>query len=171
MWNWKRNNRENIAKVLIVEDEPDMTIVITHFLRHAGYEVLTAANGKEGVEKAASGKPDLILSDTQMPIMDGWEMLEELRKQPGSKDIPVIMVTGRYEKFDIAAAAAYDISDYVAKPFDPSVLLEKIGGILASNRSRKTKADNALLTENLVKELLDESFTTKCETEDTSRRR
>jgi CheY-like chemotaxis protein len=143
MWNRKRKSRENLAKVLVVEDEPDMTMVITHFLQYAGYEVLTAANGKEGIEKAASEKPDLILSDTQMPVMNGWEMLEELRKQPMSKHIPVIMVTGRYEKYDIAAAAAYGIADYIAKPFDPSLLLEKISDIFASNRRRRTKAEYA----------------------------
>jgi CheY-like chemotaxis protein len=142
MWNRKRKSRENLAKVLVVEDEPDMTMVITHFLQYAGYEVLTAANGKEGIEKAASEKPDLILSDTQMPVMNGWEMLEELRKQPMSKHIPVIMVTGRYEKYDIAAAAAYGIADYIAKPFDPSLLLEKISDIFASNRRRRTATEN-----------------------------
>ena len=142
MWNRKRKSRENLAKVLVVEDEPDMTMVITHFLQYAGYEVLTAANGKEGIEKAASEKPDLILSDTQMPVMNGWEMLEELRKQPMSRHIPVIMVTGRYEKYDIAAAAAYGIADYIAKPFDPSLLLEKINDIFASNRRRRTATEN-----------------------------
>jgi CheY-like chemotaxis protein len=142
MWNRKRKSRGNLAKVLVVEDEPDMTMVITHFLQYAGYEVLTAANGKEGIEKAASEKPDLILSDTQMPVMNGWEMLEELRKQPMSKHIPVIMVTGRYEKYDIAAAAAYGIADYIAKPFDPSLLLEKISDIFASNRRRRTATEN-----------------------------
>jgi CheY-like chemotaxis protein len=142
MWNRKRKSRGNLAKVLVVEDEPDMTMVITHFLQHAGYEVLTAANGEEGLEKTTSEKPDLILSDTQMPVMNGWEMLEELRKQPMSKHIPVIMVTGRYEKYDIAAAAAYGIADYIAKPFDPSLLLEKISDIFASNRRRRTATEN-----------------------------
>ena len=140
--------KDNKKKILVVEDEPDMTMVITHFLQHAGYEVLTAANGEEGIEKAASEKPDLILSDTQMPVMNGWEMLEELRKQPRSRHIPVIMVTGRYEKYDIAAAAAYGIADYIAKPFDPSLLLEKISDIFASNRRRRTATENTRLIEN-----------------------
>jgi CheY-like chemotaxis protein len=105
--------------------------------------VVTAPDGKEGLAKAAAEYPDIILLDSQMPVMNGREMLEELRTQPWSRDIPVIMVTGRYEKFDIAAAAAYDISDYVAKPFDPSVLLEKISDIFASNQRQKTKAENA----------------------------
>ncbi len=142
MWNRKRKSKENLAKVLVVEDEPDMIMVITHFLRHAGYEVLTAANGEEGLEKTTSEKPDLILCDTQMPVMNGWEMLEELRKQPKARHIPVIIVTGHYEKFDIADAAVYDIADYVAKPFDPSLLLEKISDIFASNRKQKTKAED-----------------------------
>jgi len=135
--------KDNKKKILIVEDEPDMIIVITHFLQYAGYEVLTAANGKEGIEKAASEKLDLILSDTQMPVMNGWEMLEELRKQPGARHIPVIMVTGCYEKYDIATACRYNITDYVAKPFDPSLLLEKISNIFASKRKQGTRAKDA----------------------------
>jgi len=132
------NKRKDNKKILVVEDEPDMAMVITHFLQYAGYEVLTAANGEEGLEKTTSGKPDLILSDTQIPVMNGWEMLEELRKQPGARNVPVIMVTGRYEKYDIAAACRYNITDYIAKPFDPSVLLEKISDISASNHRRRT---------------------------------
>ena len=123
-------------------NESDMTMIITHFLQYAGYEVLTAANGEEGLEKATSEKPDLILSDTQMPVMNGLEMLEEMRKKPGTRHIPVIMVTGCYEKYDIDAAAAYGIADYIAKPFDPSLLLEKIGDIFASNRRRRTASAN-----------------------------
>jgi CheY-like chemotaxis protein len=128
------HNHESLAKkVLIVDDEPEMIEIIARYLTFHGYEVVTAPDGKEGLAKAAAEYPDIILLDTQMPVMNGREMLEELRKQPWARDIPVIMVTGRYEKFDIAAAAVYDISDYVAKPFDPSVLPEKISNIFASN--------------------------------------
>ncbi|MGD0595896.1 MAG: response regulator [Sedimentisphaerales bacterium] len=138
------HNNESLAKkVLIVDDEPEMIEIIARYLTFHGYEVVTAPDGKEGLAKAAAEYPDIILLDSQMPVMNGREMLEELRTQPWSRDIPVIMVTGRYEKFDIAAAAAYDISDYVAKPFDPSVLLEKISDIFASNQRQKTKAENA----------------------------
>jgi len=134
---------DNKKKILVVEDEPDMIMVITHFLQHAGYEVLTAADGEEGLEKTTSEKPDLILSDTKMPVMNGWEMLEKLREQPMSKHIPVIMVTGHCEELDIAAAAAHNIADYIVKPFDPSVLLEKISDVFASNHMQKTKAEDA----------------------------
>ncbi|MGD1042345.1 MAG: response regulator [Sedimentisphaerales bacterium] len=138
------HNNESLAKkVLIVDDEPEMIEIIARYLTFHGYEVVTAPDGKEGLAKAAAEYPDIILLDSQMPVMNGREMLEELRTQPWSRDIPVIMVTGLYEKFDIAAAAAYDISDYVAKPFAPSVLLEKISDIFASNQRQKTKAENA----------------------------
>jgi CheY-like chemotaxis protein len=136
------NKGKDKKKILVVEDEPDMTTVITHFLQHAGYEVLIAANGEEGLEKTTSEKPDLILSDTHMPVMSGWEMLEELRKQPGAGHVPVIMVTGCYEKYDIATARRYNITDYIAKPFDPFLLLEKISDIFASNSRRRTVTEN-----------------------------
>jgi DNA-binding response OmpR family regulator len=143
MPNWRQEKRANSAKVLIVDDEPEMVEIIARYLTFRGYEVVTAPDGKEGLAKAAAECPDIILLDKQMPVMNGWEMLEELWKQPWSRDIPVIMVTGRYEKHDIAMACMYNIADYVAKPFDPSLLLEKIGNILVSTRKRRTKAENA----------------------------
>lgn len=123
------------AKILIVDDEPDYVSTVQCRLGWSGYEVITAANGKKGLEKAINEKPDLVLLDTSMPIMNGHETLDCLRKHPEVKDTPVIMVTALCEVQDIATASSYGIADYVAKPFDFTELLEKIANALKDKKT------------------------------------
>jgi len=127
---FKSDNKTAQAKILIVDDEPDLVSTVQFRLKFANCSVVTASNGKEGLEKAAGEKPDLILLDTNMPVMNGHEMLEHLRNDPATKDIPVIMLTARCEPQDIAAASAHGISDYVTKPFEFADLMEKIKTVL-----------------------------------------
>ena len=129
MWFKKKTQTE---KILVVEDEHNMAEFLSQFLTKGGYEVITAANGKEGLEKAIHEQPDLVLLDANMPVMNGWDMLERLRKYPDSKDIPVMMITAFSEAQDIAKASAYGISDYVTKPFDFVELVERIAKTLKS---------------------------------------
>ncbi|MHC4617326.1 MAG: response regulator [Planctomycetota bacterium] len=118
------------AKILVVDDELDFVSTIESRLRLCKYDVVTAANGREGLEKACSERPDLLLLDTRMPVMNGHEMLERMRKDSTLKDVPVIMLTALCEPEDIATASSYGIADYIAKPFDFADLLEKISAVL-----------------------------------------
>ena len=118
------------ARILVVDNEPDLVSTLQSRLEGCSCEVITAGNGKEGLEKAATEKPDLILLDTNMPDMNGHEMLERLREHPDLKEIPVIVVTVMCEPQDIAIASSYGISDYVTKPFDLVDLMEKITNAL-----------------------------------------
>jgi two-component system alkaline phosphatase synthesis response regulator PhoP len=129
---FKSRKKSEQAKILLVDDEPDYITTVQCRLEWSHYEVITATNGAEALEKAASEKPDLILLDTNMPVMSGHEVLEHLRRHPSLKDVPVIMVTARCEAEDVAAASAYGVADYVAKPFDFTELVEKIANALAS---------------------------------------
>jgi len=119
----KRTSR---TRILLVDDEPDLVTTVEYRLRFANCDVITACNGQEGLEKATADKPDLILLDTNMPVMNGHEMLERLRADPDLKSIPVIMLTARCEPQDIAAASALGVSDYVTKPFDFTQLMDRI---------------------------------------------
>ena len=132
---FKSKKKPTTAKILLVDDEPDYVSTIECRLKWCGYEVVTAANGKEGLEKALNEKPDLVLLDTGMPVMNGHEMLERLKKNPSLKDIPVIMVTALCEVENIATASDYGIADYVAKPFDLTELMEKIANALETSKS------------------------------------
>ena len=127
---FKSKKKIGQAKILIVDDEPDIVDTIQCRLEWCNCEVITAVNGREGLEKAANDRPDLILLDTNMPVMNGHEMLKHLRGNSDLKDIPVIMVTVICEPKDIATASSYGIADYVTKPFDFAELMEKIAKTL-----------------------------------------
>ena len=122
--------KTDTAKILIVDDEPDCISIIQCRLEWCHYDVITANNGKEGLEKASQEKPDLILLDTNMPEMNGYEMLERIKKDSALKDIPVIMVTALCDVKDVDKASSFGISDYVTKPVDFAKLTEKISNIL-----------------------------------------
>ena len=125
----------NSTKILIVDDEPDLVQTIQDRLEMSGYTVTTAGNGKEGLEKTLQEKPDIVLLDVIMPIMDGLEMLEALRKHPESKDCAVIMLTARSQRQDIVQAKTCGIEDYIVKPFDLSELIEKIENVLERHKA------------------------------------
>ena len=131
---FKSKKKTSRARILIVDDEPDFVSTLQCRLKWRNCEIITAVDGKEGLEKAISEKPDLILLDTNMPVMNGHEMLEHLRNQPDLKDMPVIMLTALCEAHDIATASSYDVADYVTKPFDFTELMEKIANVLGNKK-------------------------------------
>lgn len=132
---FKSKKKAERAKILIVDDEPDYITAIQCRLEWSRYEVITASNGEEGLKKVASEKPDLVLLDTSMPIMNGHEVLERLKQHSELKNIPVIMVTALCEAEDIAKASSYGVVDYVAKPFDFTDLVEKIENALRNSKA------------------------------------
>ncbi len=132
---FKSKKKTSQSKILIVDDEPDLASTVEYRLKFADYEVVTAGDGQQGLEQARGEKPDLILLDTNMPVMNGHEMLEQLRADAELKHIPVIMLTARCEPQDIAAASAHGVTDYVTKPFDFAELMAKIQAVLADGKS------------------------------------
>ena len=102
-------------RVLIVEDEPDIREAMAETIADAGYEVLTATNGKEGLQKALEEKPDLILLDLIMPIMNGNEALEKLRQDPWGRNAKVLVLTSMDDVVHIAKSHEGKITDYIIK--------------------------------------------------------
>jgi CheY-like chemotaxis protein len=94
-------------KILIVDDEQDILRIVAYSLKKWGYDVITATNGQEGLDKIASENPDLILLDAGMPVMNGFQMLEQLRQTPDFRNIPVIMLTAHSDPKDIDKARPY----------------------------------------------------------------
>ncbi len=123
------------TKVLVVDDEPNIVQTLKDRLEMNDYQVFVAQNGAEGLKTAQEQSPDVILLDVIMPIMDGHEMLEQLRQQDWGKQISVIMLTARSQAQDIARARACGIEDYIIKPFDLSELLEKIENIVERRKT------------------------------------
>ncbi len=123
------------TKIMVVDDEPNIVQTLQDRLEMNEYEVVTAGNGKEGLERFEEEHPDVILLDVIMPIMDGHEMLEALRKRPTGQNVSVIMLTARSQTQDIARANACGIDDYIVKPFDLSELLEKIESVVENRNA------------------------------------
>ena len=120
-------------KVLIVDDEIHIVHVVAIKLRNNGYDVISANNGSEAYELACSMKPDIIVTDYQMPVMTGMELVEKLRENVETKDIPVIMLTARSFAISKEQQESLQISDCLSKPFSPRELLVNIEDILYQN--------------------------------------
>jgi len=112
------------AKILVVDDEVPVATVIKANLEIEGYEVETAYDGNEGLQKARQFKPDLILLDVMMPEKDGWTVLQEIRQDPELKETPVVMLTALSQATDIARGWESGVDCYLTKPFDPLEMIE-----------------------------------------------
>jgi DNA-binding response OmpR family regulator len=113
-------------KILLVDDSKTSLFMATMILKTGPYNIVVAKDGSEGVAKALSERPDLILMDVVMPKMTGFEALRELRQRDATKDIPVIMVTTRGEGENVEAGFESGCNDYVTKPIDGTALLAKV---------------------------------------------
>ncbi len=121
-----------VARILLADDEPDMTRIMGKSLEISGYEVIIANDGIECISKARHEQPDVILLDNVMPNMDGLTTLEKLRSSKRTEDIPVIIVTALADEDSIARAMKGGADSYVIKPFDYEMLLAKIATALES---------------------------------------
>ncbi len=117
-------------RVLVVDDEVHIVHVVAIKLRNNGYEVISADNGEEAYELACREKPDIIVTDYQMPVMTGLELVEKLRQYEETKDIPVIMLTARSFAIPKEQQEELRISDCLSKPFSPKELLGNIEDVL-----------------------------------------
>ncbi len=122
----KKKIKNHRPRILVVDDDPNIAETIQQRLSYYGCEVIAAANGEEGLTKVAKEKPDLIVLDIKMPVMNGHDMLKHLRGQKKSKDIPVIMCTVSDDVEDITVASSCNICDYITKPFYCGDLVDKI---------------------------------------------
>lgn len=117
-------------KILLVDDSTTVLLMERMILSSSAYDVLTARDGQEGVEKATAERPDLILMDVVMPRMDGFEAVRLLRQQDDTRAIPVIMVTTRGELANVEQGYESGCNEYVTKPINGLELLEKVRSCL-----------------------------------------
>lgn len=110
-------------KILVCDDERHIVRLIQVNLERAGYIVVTAFDGKEGLEKAKSEKPDCCVLDVMMPYMDGFEVLKNLRREPATESLPVIMLTAKAQDKDVFDGYHYGADIYLTKPFNPMELV------------------------------------------------
>ena len=117
-------------RVLVVDDEIHIVHVVAIKLRNNGYEVMTAGDGAEAFKIACEEKPDIIVTDFQMPLMTGLELVEKLRGSEETREIPVILLTARSFAIEDRQKEELQISQCLSKPFSPKELLENIEDIL-----------------------------------------
>ena len=113
-------------RILVVEDTEDNRRILRDLLTHAGFELIEATDGESGVAMATTHRPDLILMDIQLPVLDGYEAARRIRANPDTHSIPIIAVTSYALSGDETKAIAAGCDGYVAKPFSPRQLLAKI---------------------------------------------
>ena len=117
-------------KVLVVDDEIHIVYVVAIKLRNNGYEVISAENGADAFKLACEEKPDIIVTDFQMPVMTGLELVKKLRGNEATKDIPVIMLTARDFAIEEEQKQDLQISEVLNKPFSPKEVLSSVQDIL-----------------------------------------
>ncbi|MGN0654338.1 MAG: response regulator transcription factor [Oscillospiraceae bacterium] len=115
-----------LEKILIVDDDVNICELLRIYLEKEGYTVILAHDGEKGIEKFNATKPDIILLDIMLPVMDGWQVCREIRKK---SNVPIIMVTAKSETFDKVLGLELGADDYVVKPFDAKEVVARIKAV------------------------------------------
>ena len=122
------------GKILVVDDEVNITQILEFSIGAEGYEVITASNGEEAIDKARREQPDLIILDIMMPKIDGYEACRILKANPLTKGIPVVLLTAKGRDIDKRLGYEVGATDYIVKPFSPNKLVDRIHQLLVGSR-------------------------------------
>jgi DNA-binding response OmpR family regulator len=134
------------TKVLVIEDDRSLTEVLSYNLKAAGYEAIVATDGQDGLLKAQTKSPDLVILDLMLPVIDGLDVCRRLRAGSSTKDLPIIMLTAKAEESDELIGFSLGADDYVTKPFSVKVLLERLKAL---RRRRASEAASEEVTNKL----------------------
>lgn len=150
-----------MKKVLLIDDNDDVRSNTAEILELSNYRVEVASNGKQGLEKAIAYKPDLIICDIMMPVLDGYGVLHALQKIEELKNIPFIFLTARSERMDLRKGMELGADDYITKPFSPTELLTAVDSRLKKNETLKNEfghdhPDKNVLSKTPGKEALEQ---------------
>jgi DNA-binding response OmpR family regulator len=122
---------KQIKKILIIDDEPDSLRTLSMALKSEGYNILGAFNGKEGLKIFKEEKPDMVILDIIMPVMDGWEVLQKIKTGFKSKRVPVIIVTAKSEDINKTKGYEYGVDFYATKPYNLKHILSVVNDMLS----------------------------------------
>ena len=118
-------------KILVIEDDRQALNLMEYILRHEGYEVLSARDGLEGVKRARTETPDLIILDVMLPGLDGYEVCQLLREKAETSGLPILMISGKVHRDDREIGLGVGASDYLEKPVSPSTIVARVETLLA----------------------------------------
>jgi two-component system, OmpR family, phosphate regulon response regulator PhoB len=119
-----------MARIVVIEDEPDLQKVLGYNLRQAGYEVLAALTGQEGLRHVRDGQPNLVLLDLMLPDLPGTDVCKAIKSDPNTRAIPVMMLTAKGEEIDRVLGFELGADDYVVKPFSVRELMLRVAAVL-----------------------------------------
>jgi len=128
------------GRILVVDDEIYIVHILDFSLGMEGYEVITALDGEQALEKARAERPDLVVLDIMMPKLDGYETCKILKADADTKDIPVILLSAKGRNVDQKIGFEVGADDYITKPFSPRKLVERINAILGQSSSQRMQA-------------------------------
>lgn len=132
-------------RILVVDDEPDITALVAYHLARAGYRVSTATNGQDALKAAREERPDVVVLDLMLPGVSGYEVLRELRQRPETRDVGVILLTARREEADRVRGLSLGADDYLTKPFSPQELTLRVAAILRRLAAPAVAAGSSLV--------------------------
>jgi DNA-binding response OmpR family regulator len=122
--------------VLVIDDDPVIVKLLRVNFELEGFNVISAGDGQEGVEKARNERPDVVISDIMMPIMNGLELVSTLKSDPSTADLPVLLLSAKAQMADVQRGFELGADDYLTKPFDPIELIDKVTALAAAARRR-----------------------------------
>jgi DNA-binding response OmpR family regulator len=126
---------ETTARILVADNDEDILTLVSFRLERQGYEVLVARDGAEALERARAELPDLCVLDVMMPKLTGYDVTRELRADPRTADVPVILLTARVQEADVRNGYDAGADDYVRKPFAPQELRDRVAAALRKRRA------------------------------------
>lgn len=135
------------ARILVVDDEPDILNLLEYNLKRSGFQAILAKDGPEAIEAARANRPDLVLLDIMLPDMEGTEVLRRLKSMEATASIPVIMLTAKGEEVDKIVGFELGAEDYITKPFSPRELILRVKAVL-KRTAEKPEPIEALVTFN-----------------------
>jgi DNA-binding response OmpR family regulator len=121
-----------VPTVLVVDDDPVILKLLEVNFEMEGFDVITAKDGQDGIDTARSRRPDLVVSDIMMPKKNGLELVAELKGDPDTKDIPIILLSAKAQATDERAGIDAGADDYVTKPFEPLDLVDRVNRLLGA---------------------------------------
>lgn len=130
-----------MARILVIEDEPDIRHVLDYNLRTAGYDVIATERGWEGLSLAREQRPDLVVLDLMLPDVSGTEVCRAIKDDPSTRAMPVVMLTARGEEIDRVVGFELGADDYITKPFSVRELVLRIRAVLRRSESRPIEAN------------------------------
>ncbi|MEX2489822.1 MAG: response regulator [Pseudomonadales bacterium] len=138
------------VKVVVIEDEPDIVEVMSYNLKREGFQVSTCVRGDEGLNLVRNTSPALIILDLMLPGIDGLSICQQLKNDPITRDIPIIIVSAKGEESDVVIGLGLGADDYLAKPFSPRELLARVKAVLRRGPIREDQQKERIVIKELV---------------------